>query len=391
MRLDFENRDSIYKVSPSYSYVDRGGWLPFVRFGDFIDTFDMTVRVPSRYTTLGIGHKVSEKTEDGASVTHWVAKNPVSFPTVIFGQYYEESAGFKVKKSDGTEVPVTIHVDKDSMADWEITPKALRKFADDAANSLNLYSKIFGIDYPYSKLDLVNDPAPAFYGQAPSSIVYLGSPTFMSKGRLGSAGFGGSRLTKFTDSLVPHEVAHQWWGSVVANSNFRNYWFVESLAEYSAALFIENAYGRDAYQQHIDDWRREILAADMRGRVQDNYTVWQGPGGFAPFRAAIYAKGPYAFHIMRSTWGDEAFFKFIKNRSPRRWQARRSSPATSSRSPRRRSAPTSTGSSTSGCAASASLRSPSPTTSGPPRTAASLSRGTSSSRSASSRRRPSRK
>jgi len=46
--------------------------------------------------------------------------------------------------------------------------------------------------------------------------------------------------------------------------------------------------------------------------VQDSYTVWQGPGGFAPFRAAIYAKGPYAFHIMRSTWGDEAFFKFLK-------------------------------------------------------------------------------
>jgi hypothetical protein len=312
VRLQFENRDSIYQITPSFSYVDRGGWLPFVRFSDMIHDFDLTVRVPARYKTLGIGKKISEKVENGVSVTRWVGESPVTFPTVIFGQYHEEASGFKATKRDGTEIPVRAHFDKDFMGTYEISPKALKKFADDAANALNLYREVFGIDYPYSKLDLVNDPLGGFYGQAPSSLIYLGSAAFVSKGVTAGLLEGGSNLSKFVDSLVAHETAHQWWGSLVANANFRNYWWVESLAEYSSALFTENVYGKKAYQEHVEAWRKEILENDIRGSVQDGYTVWQGPGGFGPYRAALYSKGPYAFHIMRSTWGDEKFFAFLK-------------------------------------------------------------------------------
>ena len=85
LRLQFENRDSVYKVTPSYSYVDRGGWLPFVRFADFIEDFDLTIKVPAKYKTLGIGKKISEVKKDGVSTTRWIGENPVSFPTVIFG------------------------------------------------------------------------------------------------------------------------------------------------------------------------------------------------------------------------------------------------------------------------------------------------------------------
>ncbi|HET6372644.1 MAG TPA: hypothetical protein VFG76_05020, partial [Candidatus Polarisedimenticolia bacterium] len=59
LRLQFVNTDSIYKLTSSFSYVDRGGWLPFVRFADFIEDFDLTLRVPVKYKTLGIGKKIS--------------------------------------------------------------------------------------------------------------------------------------------------------------------------------------------------------------------------------------------------------------------------------------------------------------------------------------------
>ena len=332
LRLQFENKDSIFKLTPAFSYVDRGGWLPLVRFGDMIDTFDLTVKVPAKHKTLGIGKLVSEEKKDGVSTTRWVASSPVSFPTVIYGSYIEEASKVKAKKKDGTEIPVNIHLDRDSVADndtgalvdtggtgagvqvvtLKVTRRSATKFVNDAANALNLYREIFGTDYPYDKLDLVNDPLGGFYGQAPSSVIYLGNPDFFGKGAMSGALEFGSSLSTFQDSVVAHEVAHQWWGSSIAMANFDNYWFVESLAEYSSALFTENVYGKAKYQEHIDAWRKEILEADMRGSVQDGYTVWQGPGGFGPYRAALYAKGPYAFHIMRSTWGDEAFFKFLK-------------------------------------------------------------------------------
>jgi aminopeptidase N len=104
-------------------------------------------------------------------------------------------------------------------------------------------------------------------------------------------------------------VAHQWWGSLITNSNFRNYWFVESLAEYSSALYSEAVFGKKAYYDHVEDWRQEILDAELPFSVQDATVL---AGGWRDYRAAVYAKGPYMFHVMRSTWGDEQFFKYLR-------------------------------------------------------------------------------
>jgi peptidase M1-like protein len=325
-RMQFVNKDSIYKLSPTFSYVDREGWLPFVRLSDMLDAFDLTVTVPARYETLGVGEKVEEVEGKGTRTTSWVSSAPVDFPTVIYGDYLDDKAAFKATKSNGVEIPVTIHVDKTSItakpvprneeeesmrtgAEWEIRPKQLRALADDAANALNLYREVFGVDYPYAKLDLVNDPMGSLYGQSPASIVYLGSAAFRGEGTLGG-GTSAGEATKFVKSLVAHEVAHQWWGSLVANANDRNYWWVESLAEYSSALFVEAKYGRKRYLAHVASWRKEILDADLQVSVQDAPVLWSN--GALGYRAALYAQGPYMFHIMRSTWGDEKFFAFLK-------------------------------------------------------------------------------
>jgi aminopeptidase N len=232
----------------------------------------------------------------------------VDFPTVIYGDYYEAESGVKVTRSDGTQIPVRIYVDKVGLADWEISPKALGAFADEAANAINLYSAVYGVDYPYAKLDLVNDPRGGLYGQAPSSIVYLGAVGFR---KAAIASSGGGQMSKFVKSLVAHETAHQWWGSVIGNANYRNYWFVESLAEYSAALFVENVYSRKEYLEHVQDWRRRVMETDIEVSVQDAPVLWGGDD-FGAYQAALYNKGPYVFHVMRSIWGDEKFFAFLK-------------------------------------------------------------------------------
>ena len=331
LRMQFENRDVIEKFTASHSIMTRGGWLPFVRFGDMIPAFDLTVKAPAKYTTLGIGKKVSEEVVDDVRITRWIASSPVSFPTVIFGDYESAVSKVKATKMDGTEIPVTVYVDRDTMGNasllfgedmgssfavldaGRISPKMLGFIASEAANALNLYREMFGIDYPYAKLDLVNDPLGFLYGQAPSSIVYLGYGAFYGDGKLSNLSSRGRDVTQFTKGLVAHEVAHQWWGSAISNANQSNYWFVESLAEYSSAVFVENRFGQSSYDAHVASWRQEILDYEPLNGIQSNYTVWQGDGGFGPYRAAIYAKGPYAFHILRETVGDEKFFKFLKD------------------------------------------------------------------------------
>jgi hypothetical protein len=309
LRIQFDARRSIYNYNWSFSYLARGGWLPLVRFGDMIEEFDLTVKVPDKYTTLGICRAVESRVEDGVSITRYRAQAPIEFPTVIFGVYETAESAVQANRLDGTKIPVRIFVDKNGMIDWGIRPKQLQPIADQAAEALNFFRDVYQVDYPYSKLDLVNDPFGAFYGQAPSSIVYLGSGVFRGEGMLGSA--GGSGLTTFVKTVVPHEVAHQWWGSLVANANMRNYWFIETLAEFSSALFVEARQGRKAYDAHVAEWRRAVLETDLMSSVQDATTVWSGDG-YGGYVTAIYNKGPYAFHVLRMTFGDEKMKLFLR-------------------------------------------------------------------------------
>ena len=210
----------------------------------------------------------------------------MTFPTIIFGNYIHDVPRIQAEKMDGTEIPVNIYVDKDALTDWGIRGKQLRPLAEQAVNSLNLYREIFGIDYPYGKLDLVNDPMGFLYGQSPASIIYLGSGVFKGEGTLSSFGFANSAdISKFLREVVAHEVGHQWWGSLVGNANQRHYWFIETMTEYVSALYVEavesNA-GKDpdkgwkAYMDKVARWRKEVLETDLMNSVQTSTATWSG-------------------------------------------------------------------------------------------------------------------
>lgn len=333
LRMAFRNQDSVYKVNPSYLAMDRLGWIPFVRFTDPVDHFDMTVRVKSKYRALGPGKKVMEKKENGCQVTRWTSANPVSFPTVIFGDYFDDGPSIKATRSDGTEIPVRVYVDKvstnttdesairsedeyiDRMAKLEggargIRLKNLPAVADQAVNALNLYRVVLGQEYKYDKLDLVDDPLGSFYGQAPASIIYLGFGVFWGEGRVAS--IGGSDITKFNKDVVAHETGHQWWGGLVGNANERNYWFVESLTEYMSALYVQESRGAKAYDDKIAAWRRTIMEYELLNSVQNASSLWGGESAGGAYLANVYNRGPYAFHVMRETYGDEKFYAFLK-------------------------------------------------------------------------------
>jgi hypothetical protein len=265
----------------------------------------------------------------------------VSFSTIIFGDYISGATGkYKATKKDGTEIPVNVYVDKTSTAALDtklfdvggtqqdaqefndsvasgardIRGKQLGPIATQAAVALNLYREIYDVDYPFAKLDLVADPEGTFYGQAPSSIIYLGFFVFRGEAEAaaGNLASGGSRISKFNKDVVAHETGHQWWGSVIVNSNQRNYWFVETLAELSSAIYVERVHGKKKYLEKIEEWRNTVLRNEQLTNVQNNYTVWAGENGFGSVQSNIYNKGPYAFHIFRSTFGDEKFFALLK-------------------------------------------------------------------------------
>src|SRR5262249_2828579 len=137
IRFQFENLAGIYALTPSFSFVSRFGWMPFVRFTAMINDFHVTLKVPARYKTLGIGRIVADNVSHGVRSNEYVADSPVEFPSVIFGDYYDRPSEFKVSKADGSEIPVKVYIDK--LGKLPGAEKTLPYIADQAAHSLDFY------------------------------------------------------------------------------------------------------------------------------------------------------------------------------------------------------------------------------------------------------------
>jgi hypothetical protein len=125
-----------------------------------------------------------------------------------------------------------------------------------------------------------------------------------------------------------HEVAHQWWGHLVGPATYRDAWLSESLAEYSAMMFVE-ATMKDGAKIF-----REILHADsdeLTGSIQSGYSEfsnpqinllnrskgdrmgpiglgWRASPGELPtaYTSLVYSKGPLVLHMLRSLLRDQS-------------------------------------------------------------------------------------
>ena len=55
----------------------------------------------------------------------------------------------------------------------------------------------------------------------------------------------------WTEWLIAHEYAHQWFGDKVTCRNFNNVWLNEGFATYSESVWLENYEGRESYNNSI--------------------------------------------------------------------------------------------------------------------------------------------
>jgi hypothetical protein len=108
------------------------------------------------------------------------------------------------------------------------------------------------------------------------------------------------------DSVVVHELAHQWVGDDVAVRAWRDIWLNEGFATYAEWLWSESE-GRDTPQQIFDFYATAIPpeAPFWSVKIGD-------PGTKALFDFAVYARGAMTLHALRTRVGDEVFFDILR-------------------------------------------------------------------------------
>ncbi len=108
--------------------------------------------------------------------------------------------------------------------------------------------------------------------------------------------------------LMAHELGHHWWGNMTTLSCPSDMWIKEGNAEYSAHLFTEAVFGKEAFVKQVKDNHYNIV---LRQAHLDDNGFWPLSG--IPYEHTYsthtYNKGASNMHNLRGYLGDTLFQK----------------------------------------------------------------------------------
>ena len=106
------------------------------------------------------------------------------------------------------------------------------------------------------------------------------------------------RREVFTDSVLAHELAHQWFANSISPYSLEDMWLVEGFATYAEALWFESMTGEDMLVAYHD------LIRTM------------GPPGTPPiddvYDHSVYGRGAWTLKALRTELGDGIFFELVR-------------------------------------------------------------------------------
>ncbi|HYU45069.1 MAG TPA: M1 family aminopeptidase [Terriglobales bacterium] len=339
--------DVLSEAGGGLLYVgERGTWYP--NFGLSPAQFDLEFRYPAAWTLIATGKKISgagyeDQTEEtaGEKVSHWVAERPIAVAGFNLGRYVraEAKAGAVVVEAYGTkgversfprapaemieaptfpgsglprtrvQEPIVVLRPPPSPA------RNVQVVADRAAKAIESFSAWFG-PYPYGSLALTQMPGDVSQGWP--GLVFLSSFAFLSPQEQTDLKL--DPVARLLDNQVlVHETAHQWWGDLVLWKSYRDQWFVEGLANYSALLVLEQN-NPAQFRQVLEKCRSDLLSKNKDGellRTAGPVTLGQRlisshfPRGYD---AISYERGTWLFHMLRSMLRDSQSATLSRNR-----------------------------------------------------------------------------
>jgi aminopeptidase N len=109
--------------------------------------------------------------------------------------------------------------------------------------------------------------------------------------------------TWYSEWVIAHELAHQWWGDYITCHNWHDIWLNEGFAVYCEALWAEWEYGKSYYHTYMNGfayWGGGTIY------VEDTTDAWNI---FAPI---VYDKGGWVHHMLRHVVGDSVYFDIMR-------------------------------------------------------------------------------
>jgi aminopeptidase N len=166
---------------------------------------------------------------------------------------------------------------------------------------LEFFSRRFGVGYPFSRYSqtTVED----FEG-AMENVTATTEGEQIFHGR-------GAEPEENSDSLVAHELAHQWFGDMVTCSSWSEVWLNEAFADFAGGLWTEHVQGEDEYRLQMLEAENDFFDEDRtRYRRRLIETAYFDTNDL--FDRATYDKGNWVLSMLQTIVGDRDFFRGIE-------------------------------------------------------------------------------
>ncbi len=260
-------------------------WLPMIDHPYDKATSEFIVTAPSKYQVVSNGLlQETRDLGDGRRMTHWKQTIPIaSWLNAVGVEQFDVHYAGRVKD---VELSTWVaHQDRDA---------GLAYFEEPARQALEFFSEHIG---PYSYEKLANVAAAGINGGTEHA----------------SAIFYGERGVKAQPAtgLVAHEIAHQWFGDSITETDWDHVWLSEGFATYFTHLFTEHYSGRDAMVEGLKRDRINVFAlekADPALAVIHNNLADMSK----VLNRLIYQKGGWVLHMLRGQIGTDTFWAGIR-------------------------------------------------------------------------------
>lgn len=260
-------------------------WLPCVDHPADKASVDFIVTAPAHYQVISNGIKTEENNIDNnLRLTHY--KETLPLPTKIMAlgvaRFAVQNAG------DVNGIP---------LSSW-VYPEEQDKGFYDYALAVNILPFFINNVGPFAYKKLANvESTTIFGGMENAGAIFYSEETSITG-------------TRKSESLLTHEIAHQWFGDMATEADFSHLWLSEGFATYMTILYFEHKYGPDTARFMRTQNRDQVIAfarKKLRPVIDSSVTNYM-----ELLNANSYQKGGWVLHMLRRQLGDSTFWKGIQ-------------------------------------------------------------------------------
>lgn len=265
-------------------------WFPCYDYPNAKFTSEIICRVPEGMTVLSNGRRVSSEKDPatGLLAVRWSQEKPHSNYLITLVAGY-----FDTLEDTHRDVPLRFYT---TPAD---SKQAALTFAE-TKPAMEFFEKETGVPFAWAQYGQVVVRDFTWGGMENTTLTTLTESTLHTPET--------ENITT-SESLVAHELAHQWFGDLVTCKDWSHTWLNEGFATYYAMLLAGHRHGRDELLYQLHGTAQGILG-DTSAPRPIVFRRYKEP--VEQFDNRTYGKGAWVLQMLRSELGEDLYRRCIQ-------------------------------------------------------------------------------